>query len=89
VKILIIILSLLCVEVYSQSFRVAKTDSDSLWQEFKWVYPEIVKEEYTVKYDGSDNTVIFYSRLWCSMEELREQTKTKIKNRIGHINDRQ
>lgn len=81
-KYIIIILALISFEVYSQTaIKVTKTDSDSLWQDFKWMYPDIKKDQYTVVVNLEEN-IIFYREFACFWENILPEAQDKIRKRL-------
>lgn len=88
-KFLIIILAFICIEVYSQpAIKVCKTDSDSLWQDLKWSFPDIEKDEFSMRYTESDNVIVFHKNFACDLKDLEPLIQEKIRKRFGHTNNR-
>lgn len=72
---------LFCTCVYAQSVKVSVSDKDSLWQDFKFMYSEINKDNYWITLQG--NKVIFYDEFACDVSDIDLMTLEKIKERVA------
>ncbi len=70
------------VSVYSQiAIEVNKTDSDSLWQDFKYMYADINKDTYSVVVYPEEH-IIFYREFACDWRDIPVEVLNKIRRRL-------
>ena len=80
----LIILMLFASISFGQVIHINKTDSDSLWYDFNFMYSELTKDKFSITIEENDY-IIFHSkpiRFACSWSDIEPRVLKKIKKRM-------